>query len=194
VSAAPPDPRPLAGEPLALDLLDTEHVIDGAQVDLLADGATAAAWLHHALGDDRHEGDDGGAPAGGPDVVGPLVEARAAIRAVVEGLPGATPAARAALDRVLAHGHVASRLGADGRPERRLEVDAPGWRPAVLAALDLLALLDDRPERLRRCEHERCALWFLDTSRNGGRRWCSMATCGNRAKAQRHYRRARSSA
>jgi predicted RNA-binding Zn ribbon-like protein len=33
---------------------------------------------------------------------------------------------------------------------------------------------------------------FYDTSRTGRRRWCDMATCGNRAKAARH--RARSKA
>ena len=32
------------------------------------------------------------------------------------------------------------------------------------------------------------SLWFLDTSRPGTRRWCSMAACGNRDKAIRHGR------
>lgn len=32
-----------------------------------------------------------------------------------------------------------------------------------------------------------CSWLFLDLSRSRSRRWCSMATCGNRAKAQRHY-------
>ena len=32
-----------------------------------------------------------------------------------------------------------------------------------------------------------CRWLFLDTSRNGRRRWCSMATCGSRIKARRHY-------
>jgi predicted RNA-binding Zn ribbon-like protein len=34
-------------------------------------------------------------------------------------------------------------------------------------------------------------LWLYDTTRNSTRRWCSMTTCGNRAKAQRHYDRAK---
>ena len=34
-----------------------------------------------------------------------------------------------------------------------------------------------------------CVLWFYDTTRNGTRRWCFMAICGNRAKAHRHYDR-----
>ena len=35
----------------------------------------------------------------------------------------------------------------------------------------------------------RSTLDRYDTSRNHSRRWCSMESCGNRAKAKRHYRR-----
>jgi predicted RNA-binding Zn ribbon-like protein len=34
-------------------------------------------------------------------------------------------------------------------------------------------------------------LYFYDTSPKRSRRWCSMATCGNRAKAARHYARSK---
>lgn len=37
-------------------------------------------------------------------------------------------------------------------------------------------------DRLHQCEGNGCALLFVDTSRSGRRRWCSMAGCGNRAK------------
>jgi predicted RNA-binding Zn ribbon-like protein len=43
--------------------------------------------------------------------------------------------------------------------------------------------------RLKRCEGARCQLLFLDTSRPGRRRWCSMERCGNRAKVAAHRRR-----
>src|SRR6185437_9210530 len=42
------------------------------------------------------------------------------------------------------------------------------------------------PERIRICDNDRCRWVFYDTSRTGRRRWCDMATCGNRAKAARH--------
>jgi predicted RNA-binding Zn ribbon-like protein len=60
-----------------------------------------------------------------------------------------------------------------------------------MAAANLLGLLEESPERIRRCQNPACVLWFFDTTRNGTRRWCSMAACGNRAKARRHYDRAR---
>ncbi|MEW6230587.1 MAG: CGNR zinc finger domain-containing protein [Bacillota bacterium] len=34
-------------------------------------------------------------------------------------------------------------------------------------------------------------LWFLDTTRNHSRRWCSMRDCGNRVKVRRFYNRKR---
>lgn len=51
-------------------------------------------------------------------------------------------------------------------------------------------LTSEELERVGRCEDDRgCGYMFFDTSRNRSRRWCSMESCGNRAKAQRHYQR-----
>ncbi|KAB1990131.1 CGNR zinc finger domain-containing protein [Streptomyces triticiradicis] len=36
--------------------------------------------------------------------------------------------------------------------------------------------------QVRSCSGPRCTAWFLDTSRPGNRRWCSMETCGNKSK------------
>jgi predicted RNA-binding Zn ribbon-like protein len=64
----------------------------------------------------------------------------------------------------------------------------PAWECAfhsvVLSAVDLLT----EPERLARvheCPGETCGWFFLDTSRNGSRHWCSMKTCGNADKVRR---------
>ena len=48
--------------------------------------------------------------------------------------------------------------------------------------------------RLRLCEatsDDGCGWLFLDTTRNHSRRWCDMASCGNKYKARRHYARRR---
>lgn len=42
-------------------------------------------------------------------------------------------------------------------------------------------------DRIRKCEHEECILHFVDTSKSGKRRWCSMELCGNRHKAAEFY-------
>ncbi len=44
--------------------------------------------------------------------------------------------------------------------------------------------------RLRSCSADDCALIYLDTSRAGSRRWCSMQRCGNRAKVRKHRAKA----
>jgi predicted RNA-binding Zn ribbon-like protein len=46
---------------------------------------------------------------------------------------------------------------------------------------------------VRQCEGQGCTLWFLDVSKTHARRWCSMAVCGNRAKAAAHRARTRKS-
>jgi predicted RNA-binding Zn ribbon-like protein len=58
-------------------------------------------------------------------------------------------------------------------------------------AIDVLG--GPRASRLKRCEGSRCALLFVDTSRSGRRRWCSMERCGNRAKVAAHRRRRKES-
>ncbi|WP_228831873.1 CGNR zinc finger domain-containing protein [Nocardia brasiliensis] len=55
---------------------------------------------------------------------------------------------------------------------------------ALLALLAVEAFYTLPRDRLRSCP--RCAWLFLDTSRGGKRRWCSMQVCGNREKVSRH--------
>ena len=50
-------------------------------------------------------------------------------------------------------------------------------------------LASGNPDRLRVCANDMCRWVFYDESRAGKRRWCSMASCGNRAKAARHRER-----
>jgi len=58
--------------------------------------------------------------------------------------------------------------------------------PVVRSAADLLTSPD--LEHVRVCAAEDCGWLFLDESKNHTRRWCDMKTCGNRAKARRHYK------
>jgi predicted RNA-binding Zn ribbon-like protein len=62
--------------------------------------------------------------------------------------------------------------------------------PVLWSAGDLVANLTSF--RIRQCANPQCLWMFVDDSKNGSRRWCSMKYCGNRAKARRHYMRHRS--
>ena len=63
---------------------------------------------------------------------------------------------------------------------------APLW-PIARSAAELLTSPD--LARVRECDGNHCTWLFLDCSRSRSRRWCSMQSCGNRAKARRHYQR-----
>jgi predicted RNA-binding Zn ribbon-like protein len=63
--------------------------------------------------------------------------------------------------------------------------------PIVESAADALIL--GELQRVRRCADPRCARVFFDGTKNAARRWCDMATCGNRAKAARHRARLKAS-
>lgn len=106
-----------------------------------------------------------------------------------------TDSSLAAWDAVAAEARSASAaavLAQDAPPGRR-------WLIPESAGLDLPALELARAagallastdlEAVGRCPGEGCGWLFLDT--RGRRRWCTMAVCGNRAKARRHAARAR---
>jgi predicted RNA-binding Zn ribbon-like protein len=93
---------------------------------------------------------------------------------------------RALVNRWAARPPPAPQLAADG---------ALAWlgggTPALLAAIARDAVeLFASAARIRACAGEGCAIVFLDSSRAGQRRWCSMAGCGNRAKVEDFRRRA----
>jgi len=57
--------------------------------------------------------------------------------------------------------------------------------PVLWSAGNLL--VDQRLVRVKCCANPVCRWVFLDESKGATRRWCTMAGCGNRAKAHRHY-------
>jgi predicted RNA-binding Zn ribbon-like protein len=63
-------------------------------------------------------------------------------------------------------------------------------KPIVVSAAELMT--GPRAHRVKQCEDDRgCGWLFVDESRAQNRRWCAMGDCGNRAKAKRHYERAK---
>jgi predicted RNA-binding Zn ribbon-like protein len=73
------------------------------------------------------------------------------------------------------------------RAERMNSSAAAMLTPVLWSAADLL--VSPNLARVQHCANDRCLWLFLDESKNRTRRWCSMQSCGNRAKAHRHYLR-----
>ncbi|MCG6950099.1 MAG: CGNR zinc finger domain-containing protein [Acidobacteria bacterium] len=122
------------------------------------------------------------------------------LRDTIFGLFSAAAAGQTPSERVVADLNAAL----DTVPRQRLccsgdccewewPADTPDLRqvlwPVVRAAAELAT--SSEVSRIRECAAPDCNWLFLDSSRGGRRRWCDMATCGNRAKARRYYDRHR---
>lgn len=70
------------------------------------------------------------------------------------------------------------------RARRRWRTPDTLLLPIAEAMGDLICRADFA--RVKNCEGPACTMWFHDISKNHTRRWCSMAVCGNRAKAAAH--------
>ncbi|GAB3062191.1 CGNR zinc finger domain-containing protein [Sediminivirga luteola] len=117
-----------------------------------------------------------------------LAEARR-LRAAIDALlsPGLHPtAADARRINRRARGAPVPRLDED-HPDRTVAVGFGARDVLGAVAADAIALVAaGEAKGVKVCAHERCGLRFLDQSRGGRRKWCSMERCGNRAKAARH--------
>ena len=161
-----------AGEELLLGVLNSTPVIDGVPTDDFADARRARAWLASAGG------------LGTEAELNHMRQARQLLQAVVRGEQPPDVLAPVLHDvswvPAIAGGQLTWSLSVD--PEREL---------AVRAVLTWDALAKQHPGRLRPCANDECRLFLIDHSKAGTARWCSMAACGNRMKARRHYQRAR---
>jgi predicted RNA-binding Zn ribbon-like protein len=120
---------------------------------------------------------------------------------------------RSAIHRLfvaLAHGNTASAHDlaainatlAEGMPHAKVAASPTGFTYAFVSegehlALPLWKLADSAANllvsgdwrRVRECPGHQCGWLFLDQTRNGNRRWCDSADCGNRARVHAHYQR-----
>ncbi len=169
---------PWVGGRPSLDLCNTS--VEGC--DLLDDGSALAAWLSKA-GCAR----TCGLPE--PDDLGRIRRLRDDLRAGF--LAHDADAISAILDSWFLE--IPGHLAVD--PETREPVfrtDPTTFGCLVTPILlDALAITRDHLDRVRLCAAERCSMIYLDASRNGSRRWCSMDRCGSRAKAHAYYERKR---
>jgi predicted RNA-binding Zn ribbon-like protein len=197
----PPDPPFASGAPYwywlggrpALDFVNSRRERWRRDVDCLVSDDDVIDWLAAA----GLVVVNGSMPRGLLDEARELREAiDAGVRAVVAGRPVPREEIRL-IDAwlVLAGTRPTLTMAADGVPRlgERRATDSPR-RALALVALDAAHMLGDERERarVRICASESCSARFYDRSRAARRRWCSMATCGNAAKAQRHRARLQS--
>lgn len=113
---------------------------------------------------------------------------RAAITTIARRIVGDSSSAppSAAVDTVnsaAARSPLTVRLSADGQQVIETGNASAACSSLARDAIDLFA--SPLRERIRVCEADDCGLLFVDTSRPGRRRWCSMDWCGDRQKKRR---------
>src|SRR5256885_4869568 len=135
-------------------------------------------------------------PGSGLETLGRLRRVRQAMRGVLES--AATQRAPDARDldeinRALRTHYIYELVPAtDGVSlDHRHQGDPVDGAIARLAEAIARELIQGNTDRLRICENPQCRWVFKDTSRTGKRKWCSMRSCGNRAKVARHRARRR---
>lgn len=178
---------PLLGEPLALDLVNTRMRHHGVDLDLLDTPARLAAWLRAERQHVRWTG-----PVSHADL--------AAVRTLRDAIGDVLYAVRAhsrppatalrTLNGALANAPQQWRLAWTPQGPRVAETSRRSRRDVLLHALAEDAIevaTGPNAARLRKCAHPDCVLQFI--AHNPRRRWCSSATCGNRARVAQHYLR-----
>ncbi|MFN2555657.1 MAG: CGNR zinc finger domain-containing protein [Nitriliruptorales bacterium] len=97
------------------------------------------------------------------------------------------PEALAILEEAALRAQLTLRFAPDGSSQLAPVADGVEGAVGRLLAIAYAAMAEGTWWRLKICRADTCAWSFYDTSRNRSGKWCSMAICGNRAKA-RTYR------
>jgi predicted RNA-binding Zn ribbon-like protein len=177
----------------ALDFVNTKELVKGEPFDHFGSTAEALEWLHlHGL---IHHGSTE-ERAGDEAALRRIRRTRAALRELADATYENRPPqaqAIAEVNRALRAREVLQLVPSpDGcRLDHRHVGDPVDDALANLADPIVREIAAGRPERLRACASDTCRWIFYDDSRTGRRRWCDMASCGNRAKAARHRARAK---
>ena len=183
----------LVGGRLCLDFVNTANWLDEAPVDeRLTAFADLAAWGRRQglIGKDtevRLKQQSAGDAASTDRALAAAIRLRAATRRLLSGNDEA--ADLEALNRALA---APAPLLAEGGGKTVLHPsagDLSDWLLHPLAASTAELMTSPSRTKIKVCPGDRCGWIFLDESPSGRRRWCSMATCGNRRKARAHYSR-----
>ena len=188
-------PSPAVDLETTLDFINTFGLSRGQHFDDFDSTRAALDWLHQRTGLE---------PAEVPESEAALARisaARGAFREVWDALAEDRPPAAGAIEevnRVLRHRSLLELQDAPTDSDRcglrlgsRFSGDELDCALAELAEPLVRTVGKGVAELARICANDECRWVFFDSSRTHQRRWCDMASCGNRAKAARHRARAR---
>lgn len=192
----------LLGGRLPLDFTNTVHArLPVFGTEYIRSYADLLNWCVHADVLTKDEADHlraaaAAAPGTAEAVYHEAIRLRETIARLFEAIANGSPPAADDLDAlnaalaaalpnlVVRHGERGFAWEWGGSPDA---LDRMLW---IIARETAELLTTDDLTRIRQCPApDGCGWLFLDTSKNRSRRWCSMESCGNAAKARRHYQR-----
>lgn len=185
------------GNHVSLDFLNTAPVVDGATVELLPSPESFARWLGAAqlispnVAKQLNKAWSNGSAVGLERILQFREKLRNQIQLLEAGERPSVGFIRDVNQLLATYPETYRMVWSDSALYRHplFHPDSPqdAFAPLVSGVADLLTNVD--LSRLRKCES--CVLHFLDNSKKGSRRWCSMRLCGNRAKVHAYYTRTR---
>lgn len=190
----------VAGHPV-LDFANTVSWMSAGHPDYLHGYADLLAWAGKAglIGEQGRHALSQGSEQAQATAFRQAQALRESLRSTFQALAEGRGPPQAALDHlssVVQKTAMWRKLSLEGRKVRSGWdfKDAPPGAVLGPIAWKAVELLENGPlERVKEC-HPGCTWLFLDTSRNGSRRWCSMQTCGNEAKVRRFRKRLKAGA
>lgn len=179
------------------DFLNTDDLENGFKVERLPTLSDALSWfvdrgVIHGEGADRLRAQANADPAAADRDLARIRAVRGALREVADAIVEHRPPQGGSLDTVNRALHARQVIELVPSFDGCVAVDHRHVGDPIDDALARLCdplvfeLTSGDPERIRICDSDTCRWVFYDTSRTARRRWCDMATCGNRAKAARH--------
>jgi predicted RNA-binding Zn ribbon-like protein len=200
---APRPPAFFVGDAPGLDFLNSIAMPGDTRVDWLEDGEGFLSWLEEARlvpTDVLREVRRRALPGELDTVADQARKLREWFRAFVRERMGHPLTTRALaelkpLNRLLERDESFQQIATGTGKKSRFELQTVRrWRDPEMLLLpvgETLARLVSTEDfsRVKACEGRACTLLFADHTRGQVRRWCSMATCGNRAKQAAHRRR-----
>jgi len=193
-------PFMFVGNHPCLDFVNTQMVIKGELTDLLGSFEDLLLWLLQAKLLTGFQSEVIRAELNQTEAQSILEQAQAlrmTLRGIAERVAARKPIPDSAIETI--NHYFSQRAGfpqlvrKKGRFQQRFHSTAPEKHglPALLAeaASDLLCNTD--LALIKKCGNAACILYFLDTTKNHRRHWCSMQLCGNRMKVAAYFQRKR---
>ena len=177
-------PGPPPGLALVQDFINTLHMDHELREDAIDDPRALERWLldRKLLPGSRRVSEAD---------VAHVAAVREALRELLAANEGKAVSLQAleTLGRAARGAQLSLAFSADGHMQLRPAATGVDAALGELLALTAASMIDGSWQRLKACHDDGCRWAFYDRTKNRSGNWCSMRSCGNRAKARRYRER-----